>query len=203
MSTDPLKESSVNSSELKKQSGNYNNLKISNKISAKSSILQNFYLLGNITHRKKVYKLNSCGGSTASDETTKQPELTFVENNEKSSCKLSSNQHHLHEEARDSYCYSTTELEKSSANILGNIVRKKCIEPQPQLQLLTIQSLYDNDDDITVHALNLNSSNWAKNNNDLNKRWDQGSFYISPLSVIKHISNGGDSKFFRLKLNLS
>jgi len=108
--------------------------------SAKSSIL------GNIIRRKKVYKLN---GSTGSDEAKSD----FAE---ESYSKLSQNQQN--------------DIENLSTNILGNVTRKKCIEPKPQLQLLTIQSLYDNDDDITVHPLNLNASNWVDRNYDLNKR---------------------------------
>ncbi len=117
------------------------NTKLSSKAdSVKSSIL------GNITRRKKVYKLN---GSTGSDE-IKADSIDEV------CIKLSQNQRN--------------DNEKLSTNVLGNVVRKKCFEPKPQLQLLTIQSLYDNDDDITVHPLNLNTSNWIDKNYDLNKR---------------------------------
>ena len=58
----------------------------------------------------------------------------------------------------------------TSHTLLGNLVRKKCIEPQDQPQLLTIQNLYDAEDSVTVHPINITSSNWNSRNYDINRR---------------------------------
>ena len=62
--------------------------------------------------------------------------------------------------------YDNEDLLVSSS--LCGVARKKCIEPQTQPQLLTIQSMYDNDDEVTVHPLNLSS--WTNQNFGVNTR---------------------------------
>lgn len=63
-----------------------------------------------------------------------------------------------------------TKTSTVSQTLLGNLVRKKCLEPQDQPQLLTIQNLYDADDSVTVHPINITSSNWNNRNYDINRR---------------------------------
>ena len=60
-----------------------------------------------------------------------------------------------------------TSDKKKVSDVSSNLARKKRIEPMSQPQLITIQSLYDKDDEVTVHPLNL-PTNWK--NYDLNAR---------------------------------
>ena len=45
----------------------------------------------------------------------------------------------------------------------GPVPNKKYMEPQVQCQLLTIQNLYDPDDSVTIHPINLTASGWINN----------------------------------------
>lgn len=64
----------------------------------------------------------------------------------------------------------TSEIIKKVSDVSdksNSFTRKKRAEAHRQPQLITIQSLYDNDDEVTVHPLNL-PTHWK--NYDLNAR---------------------------------
>ena len=59
--------------------------------------------------------------------------------------------------------YNNSIHSKSPLMHQGPVPNKKYMEPQVQCQLLTIQNLYDPDDSVTIHPINLTASGWINN----------------------------------------